>query len=78
MVNFDVILGMDWLYGCFASIDCRTRIVQLIFLMNPSYRDRGTKNSRGRIISCLKACKKISKGCLYNIIRVKDLDSGNL
>ena len=24
MVNFDVILGMDWLYSSYASIDCRT------------------------------------------------------
>ena len=30
---------------------------------------------RGRIISCLKAGKMISKGCLYHIIRVQDLDS---
>ncbi|KAH0773627.1 hypothetical protein KY290_010764 [Solanum tuberosum] len=25
MLDFDVILGMDWLHACFASIDCRTR-----------------------------------------------------
>ena len=24
MVDFDVILGMDWLNACYASIDCRT------------------------------------------------------
>ena len=24
MLDFDVILGMDWLYACFASIYCRT------------------------------------------------------
>ena len=30
---------------------------------------------RGRIISCIKACKMISKGCLYYIVRVQDLDS---
>lgn len=27
MVNFDVILGMDWLYLCYAMVDCRTRVV---------------------------------------------------
>ncbi|XP_069146008.1 uncharacterized protein [Solanum lycopersicum] len=26
MVDFDVILGMDWLHACFASIDGRTRV----------------------------------------------------
>ncbi|XP_070017152.1 uncharacterized protein [Nicotiana sylvestris] len=24
MVDFDVIMGMDWLYSCFAKLDCRT------------------------------------------------------
>ena len=33
--------------------------------------------SRDRIIFCLKACKLISKGCLYHILRVKYLDSQN-
>ena len=28
MLDFDVILGMDWLHACFASIDCRTRVVK--------------------------------------------------
>ena len=29
---------------------------------------------RGRMVSCLKALKLISKGCLYHIVRVQDLD----
>ncbi|KAH0639227.1 hypothetical protein KY285_035813 [Solanum tuberosum] len=29
MLHFDVILGMDWLHACFASIDCRTPIVKI-------------------------------------------------
>ena len=35
----------------------------------------GNSIPRGHIISCLKACKIISKGCLYHIVRVQDLDS---
>ena len=35
----------------------------------------GNSIPRGRIISYLKACKMILKGCLYHIIRVQDLDS---
>ena len=27
MLDFDIILGMDWLNTCFTSIDCRTRVV---------------------------------------------------
>ena len=28
MLDFDIILGMDWLHACFASIDCWTRVVR--------------------------------------------------
>ena len=28
MLDFDVLLGTDWLHACFASIDCRTRVVR--------------------------------------------------
>ncbi|MDV3143947.1 MAG: hypothetical protein Q8763_02865 [Candidatus Phytoplasma australasiaticum] len=28
MVDFDVILGMDWLHACYASVDYRTRNVK--------------------------------------------------
>ena len=28
MVDFDVILGMDWLYSSYASIDCHTLVVK--------------------------------------------------
>ncbi|XP_070017541.1 uncharacterized protein [Nicotiana sylvestris] len=31
MVDFDVIMGMDWLYSCFAKLDCRTRTIRLEF-----------------------------------------------
>lgn len=31
MVDFNVILGMDWLHSCYASIDCRTRLVKFQF-----------------------------------------------
>ena len=35
MLDFDVILGMDWLNACFASIDCRIRVVKVNFLNEP-------------------------------------------
>ena len=31
MIDFDVILGMYWLHACFASIDCRTRLIKFNF-----------------------------------------------
>ena len=32
MVDCDVILHMDLLYACYASVDCRTRVVKCQFL----------------------------------------------
>ena len=31
MVDFDVILGMDWLHACYASVNYRTRVVKFQF-----------------------------------------------
>ena len=28
MLDFDIILGMDWLHKCYATIDCRNRVVR--------------------------------------------------
>ena len=35
MVNFDVILGMDWIHVCYASIDCRIRVVKFLIPNEP-------------------------------------------
>ncbi|KAH0754464.1 hypothetical protein KY290_024734 [Solanum tuberosum] len=35
MVDFDVVLGMDWLHAYYASIDCRTRRVKFQFPSEP-------------------------------------------
>ena len=35
--DFDVILGMDWLHACFASIDCKTRVVNFNFPNEPIF-----------------------------------------
>ena len=72
MLDFDVILGMDWLHDCFASIDCRTRVFQFQFPNKPVLEWREGTQYRDQIISCLKVCRLISKGCLYHIVRVKD------
>ena len=76
MRYFDIILGMDLFYTSFASIGCRTRIVKINFPKEPNVEWK-VRNSipRGRIISCLKAYKMISTGCLYHIVRVQDLYS---
>ena len=35
ILDFDLILGMDWLHACFASIDCRTRVLKFNFQNEP-------------------------------------------
>ena len=76
MLDFDIILGMDLLLACFSSIDYRTRVVRFNFPNKPVVKwEEGNSIPRGRIISCLKSCKMISKGCLYHIVRVQDMDS---
>ena len=31
MLDFDITLGIDWLHDCFASIDCRSRVMKFNF-----------------------------------------------
>ena len=65
MFDFDVILGVDWLHACFASIDCRTQVVKFQF-PNEHVLDKkgGNLAPKIRIISWLKAFKMISTGSL--------------
>ena len=71
MVDFDVILGMDWLHTCYASVDCTTMIVRFQFPDEPILEWKGSSlASMGRLFSYLKAWKMISKGYLYQLVWV--------
>ncbi|XP_070019837.1 uncharacterized protein [Nicotiana sylvestris] len=41
MVDFDLIMGMDWLYSCFAKLNCRTRTMRLEFPKEPDIEWKG-------------------------------------
>ena len=73
MVDFDVIIGMDWLHSCYTSVDCRTMIFLFQFSGKPIIEWKGSSLApMGRFISYLKSRKMISKGNLYHLVRVKD------
>uniref|UniRef100_M1AKE8 Retrotransposon protein n=1 Tax=Solanum tuberosum TaxID=4113 RepID=M1AKE8_SOLTU len=76
MVNFDIILDKDWLHSCYASVNCRTRIVHFQFLDEPILKWKGSSLApMGRFISYLMARKMISKGYIYHLVRVKNSSS---
>ena len=61
MVDFDVILGMDWLYACYESIDCRTRVVKFQITNEPVIEcSSSSVVPKSRFVLCLKATKLFS------------------
>ncbi len=45
MVDFNVILWMDWLYVCFACLYCRTRVVKFQLSNEPVLEWKGETQS---------------------------------
>ena len=75
MVDFDVIMGMDWLASCYATVDCRTKMLHFHFPKEVILEWKGNIGTpRGKFISYLKGKKMMSKGYICHLVRVKNID----
>jgi len=73
MVDFDVILGMDWLSPYHAIFDCHAKTVTLALPGLPRLEWRGTPSHSTRsVISYVKARCMVKKGCLTYLAYVRD------
>ena len=74
MVEFDVILGIDWFYAYYSLIDVNTQVVKFKIPNEPVEEWSSSSTvPKGHFISYLKARKLVSKGCTYHLVYVDDL-----
>ncbi|XP_070029922.1 uncharacterized protein [Nicotiana sylvestris] len=73
MVDFDIILGMDWLSPYYAILDCHAKTVTLALPGLPHLEWRGTpSHSTSKVISYMKAQRMVDKRCLAYLAYVRD------
>ncbi|XP_075096500.1 uncharacterized protein LOC107804935 [Nicotiana tabacum] len=73
MVDFDVILGMDWLSPYHAILDYHAKTMTLAIPSLPHLEWRGTpSHSTQSVISYVKARRMVEKGCLAYLAYVRD------
>ena len=65
MIDFDVILGMDWLSSYHAILNCHAKTITLAMPGIPIVQWRGfLSHPRKGVISFLKARQLVQRGCL--------------
>ncbi|XP_070008780.1 uncharacterized protein [Nicotiana sylvestris] len=73
MIDFDIILGMDWLSPYHAILDCHAKTVTLALPGLPRLEWRGTPGySTHSVISYVMAQRMVEKGCLAYLAYVRD------
>ncbi|KAA0043118.1 ty3-gypsy retrotransposon protein [Cucumis melo var. makuwa] len=78
MLDFDVILGMDWLAANHASIDCSSNEVVFNPLSMASFKFKGEgSRSLPQVISAIRASKLLSQGTwsiLASVVDTREVD----
>jgi len=73
MIDFEIILGMDWLSPYHAILDCHAKTVTLAIPALPKLEWKGSSvSSFNRVISFIKAQHMVEKGCLAYLAYVRD------
>lgn len=76
MVDFDVILGMNWLSPCRDILECHAKTVTLAIPGVPRIEWRClTDFVPSRVISFLKAQRMLGKGCLSYLAFVRNVSA---
>ena len=70
-VDFDFILGMDWLHACYTSVDCRTLVVQFQFPNNSVFEWKSSQQCLR--VDSFHISKLVSKGFVNHLVQVNGL-----
>lgn len=77
MIDFDVLMGMDWLSPYYATVDCHAKIVRFEIPNEPIFILKGVQVPEvGKIISMMKAQRLLKKGCMGLLAMVRDTKEG--
>ena len=75
VLEFKVILGMDWLARHYASLDCREKVVIFRIPNDDEFRFRGDKASMPQnLISAITARKMLRRGCHGYLVVVRNME----
>ena len=76
VIDFEVILGLDWLAQYYASLDCREKIVIFEIPNNDEFRFRGDKSSMPQnLISAITARKMFRRKCRSYLAVIRNVEA---
>ncbi|XP_070040635.1 uncharacterized protein [Nicotiana tomentosiformis] len=73
MIDFDMLMGMNWLSSCYAIVDCHAMIVNFEIPNEPSFVLKGSQVPEiCKVVSFIKAQRLLKKGCLGLLAIIND------